>query len=775
MKSARILIVEDEIIIAEHLARNLIDLGFEVAAKVTTGEAAIDKAGELQPDLILMDIRLRGTMDGIEAGSKISDKYGTPLIFITAYADDELIERAKFVMPYGYLIKPIQKGALKANVEMALFVAKMNAHRGRVENELRDRERWLQSTFQQAAVGIVHTDLEGRFKRANQRYCQMMGYTLEELLGLNISDITHPDFAQHQVEERLHLAEGIINSFSFEKRNIRKDGTDIWVNITVSIVTDEKGAPEHMLAIVEDITQRKVAENSLKISEEKYRTLVDNIPQRVFYKDADFKYITVNKKFADDFERIPADFEGKTDFDLFPRELAEKYRADDQQAIQSDEPLNLEEVYTVNGKDRVVNTLKIRKKNEHGETDGILGVFWNITDRIEAEKERKNLEQMLQQTQKMEAIGTLAGGIAHDFNNILHPIIGFSTLGGQTAEQDSLFQNYFSSIQKAGNRAKELVQQILTFSRQNEQMLEPVRLQSAIKEAIKMLRSSMPTTIKINTDIDDACGLVKADITQILQVVMNLATNAYHAMLESGGTLTATLRQVQIKTDHPGALAVNSTDYARLTISDTGEGMSPEVMEKIFDPYFTTKDKEKGTGLGLAVVLGIVKSHGGTIEVNSSLGSGTEFIVCFPITQDSAAPEIKGVDQEDLRGTERILVVDDEEAIVFFQTEALKSLGYIITGKTDSREAFETFKNNPADFDLMITDMTMPGLTGSELARKILEIQPDLPIILSTGFNETIDEEKATAMGIKRFLFKPIDQDELAAAIREVMDTAHDA
>ncbi|MFH2132936.1 MAG: PAS domain S-box protein [bacterium] len=895
MSKPKILIVEDEVIIAEYLAKTVDKIGYEVAGKLTSGEKAISAVAELKPDLILMDIRLGGAMDGIEAAEQISNAWNIPIIFLSAFADQGLVDRAKLVRPCGYMVKPIHHRSLKANIELALYAAEIDRQRrksekklevsetrwrslveksadhivdldrelkirfvnrpspgltlealiGRplyelaggvekqaevkailetvlesgipatyetvfssvdgdiityeshaaaktgsdsreisgvtvsarnvthfkqIEQSLRERENWLHSTFQQAAVGIIHSDPEGRILRINDRYCQMMGFAREALLGRNYLDITHPDFKKILSDERDRLIEGLCETVSIEKQNIRADGTLVWINLSLSLVRDMNGRIEYLMGIVEDITQRKAFEKDLRGSEKRYRDVVDNMPQRLFFKNCQSEYVTVNKKYAADFSQPPEFFPGKTDFDIHPRERAERYRKEDQQIIQSGKPLEYQDERTLKGRIRTIHSLKVPIIMENGETEGILGISWDVTDRIVAEKEQKRLEALLQQTQKMEAIGTLAGGIAHDFNNLLHPIIGFSRLGMRAADETGATYHQFSSIHKAANRAKELVQQILTFSHQSVKILKPVLLQPIIKEALQMLRSSLPTTIQIETEISPDCGPVEADVTQIHQIVMNLATNAYHAMQETGGTLQIALQPVHCDADSLPGISMKPGDYVCLSIRDSGEGISPEIRDRIFEPYFTTKDINKGTGLGLSVVRGIVKSHSGQIMLKSAPGEGTEFTIYFPASLSQTETLVSGSKPLKTRGNERILVVDDEEEIAFFQKEALKQLGYTVTIKSDSREALELFQMEPSAFDLVVTDMTMPHITGYQLSLQLLKIRPELPVILCTGYSETVDEEKALAVGIKRFLMKPIDQDDLAAAIRDVLD-----
>jgi signal transduction histidine kinase/DNA-binding response OmpR family regulator len=405
----------------------------------------------------------------------------------------------------------------------------------------------------------------------------------------------------------------------------------------------------------------------------------------------------------------------------------------------------------------------IEEKNKRIEAE-------NYSKKIEAKKEQ--LEYQLRQAQKMEAIGTLAGGIAHDFNNILFPIIGFVELMLDRAPEDSEFRDSLIEVFNAATRASELVKQILSFSRQSDYELKPLRLKLIIKDVIKFARSFLPATIEIDQDIHN-CSMVLADSTQIHQIAMNLITNAYHAMEDKGGKLTIFLTEVNFSQDNlqDQNLLMKPGKYVCLKVADTGIGMNHSIMERIFEPYFTTKQKLKGTGLGLSVVHGIVKSYGGNVSCTSEPGKGTEFTVYFPtvkitkITSDDKTKEIVP------KGTERILIIDDEESIVRLMRQMLERLGYRVTQHTGSIEALEAFKAKPDDYDLVITDMTMSQMTGIQFSQKLLSIRPGIPIILCTGFSEQISEEKAKAMGIREYVMKPIARSELAKTIRKVLDT----
>ncbi len=382
---------------------------------------------------------------------------------------------------------------------------------------------------------------------------------------------------------------------------------------------------------------------------------------------------------------------------------------------------------------------------------------------------QKHLEAQLRSAQKMEAIGTLAGGIAHDFNNILSAIIGYTDLTALILPEDDPARSSLSEVMSAAQRAKELVYRILSFSQMHEQEQKPVRIDLIIQEALKLLRPSLPSTITIEQQID-CQSTILADPTQMHQVVVNLCTNAYQAMQEEGGLLKVSLAEVQLSPDDLVDLVdLEEGDYLKLTIADTGHGMSEQTMQRIFDPYFTTKEDGKGTGLGLAVVYGIVSAHNGAIQVNSEPGAGTTFDVFFPIVRTATSHEPISYEQPS-RGDESILFVDDEAALVRLGTQLLERCGYRVVGYTDPLEALELFKSDPDKFDLVITDMTMPHMTGNRLAQVLQEIRPDVPVIITTGYSEKISPEKAQMKGVWDFIMKPLSYSDLTKKIRQVID-----
>jgi PAS domain S-box-containing protein len=407
--------------------------------------------------------------------------------------------------------------------------------------------------------------------------------------------------------------------------------------------------------------------------------------------------------------------------------------------------------------------------DEFGQPKMLQGVLYDITDRKQAEEEKKKLEIQLQQAQKMEAIGTLAGGIAHDFNNILSAVIGYSELARKEVPEESKLYRYINGIREAGKRARGLVAQILAFSRKSEDEKKSIQITPLLKECLKLLRASLPTTIEIRQNIGTQLGNVMADPTQMHQVIMNLCTNAAHAMQGEGGSIEVSLESVNLDmyftSQHPD---MKKGEYLNLMIRDSGCGMTVDVMGRIFEPYFTTKEKGVGTGLGLAVTHGIITSHGGTITVESNPGTGSTFTIFLPVISEPSA-HMTSTSAFLPMGTECILYIDDEEDLVDIAKEMLGSLSYKVVGTTSSIEALKLFQANPEKFDLIITDMAMPKMTGVELAKEFMRIRPDIPIILCTGFSEAITEEEAKALGIRKFILKPILKDKLALAISRVL------
>jgi len=517
----------------------------------------------------------------------------------------------------------------------------------------------------------------------------------------------------------------------------------------------------------------------IRKSEQQYRLLADNITDVIWIIDVStlkISYVSPSVERLQGF--TPKEFMTLDLKDILPPDSHQRARniiADElaKEKSNSADPyrsrtLQLEH-YCKDGSTIWVELTASFMRDKAGEVIGILGTSRDISERKKAGQEKKILETRLQQAHKMEAIGTLAGGIAHDFNNILSAVLGYTEMALEDVEVGSLTHRNLQGVFTAGNRAKDLVAQILTFSRQADQEFRPVQVELIVKEAIKLLRASLPSTIEIRQNITSNSTTL-ADPTQIHQVLMNLCTNAEHAMQGTGGQLAVSLSDVAIDSKFEARqLDINPGAYLRLDVSDTGHGMTAEVKKRIFDPFFTTKETGKGTGMGLSVVHGIVKSHKGAIAVKSEQGKGSTFEVFLPVSQHKEKLTTEA-DTMLPTGNERILLVDDEKTLVDLGRQMLERLGYSVESRTSSIEALEMFKTRSDEFDLVITDMTMPNLTGEKLAGELMKIRADIPVVLCTGFSEQITEERAKELGIKEYILKPIVLNKLAEIIRSVLD-----
>ncbi len=555
-----------------------------------------------------------------------------------------------------------------------------------------------------------------------------------------------------------------------EFRIIAADGDIRWLGHSCIEVFGGDGQSLGRRVSSRDITERKLAEKALRESEQQFRELFENVADPVYIADRSGRIIAANQQ---------ASLELGYNLDeLRQCRIADLDAGVDAQAkfcaLMSDSPAAHSVTFETHHrrKDGTLIPVEIKARLiDIGGQPCMLGVARNLTERKRIEEERLTMEKQLQQAQKMEAIGTLAGGIAHDFNNILGAIIGYAEMATEDCPPGSTVASDIDQVLKAGYRAKALVKQILAFSRHAETRLTPVQPATIIKETAKMLRSSMPSTIGIHHHVDEAAGAVLADPTQLQQIIMNLCTNAFHAMEETGGLLTISLTRKGLSAiDLPSSeTGLQPGNFVRLAVADSGAGIAKELQDKIFEPYFTTKEVGKGTGMGLAIIHGIVKGCGGFITLRSELGKGTVFEVYLPAIDEADPAEPEPAVALPL-GREHILLVDDELILAEMGKAMLERLGYRVTIKTDSSDALATFQEQPAVFDLVITDQTMPGLTGRDLARRLLQIRPDLPIILCTGYSSQITAADTTAWGIKGFALKPISRREIADLIREILD-----
>jgi len=511
--------------------------------------------------------------------------------------------------------------------------------------------------------------------------------------------------------------------------------------------------------------RRNQAEQNLRSSEQRFRSLVESITECFWEVDSELCLIYASPIFEQITGYSPKRVEGHRLDKLIHSSSGKTTLKNFVASMQTKKPFRMVEDLLIQkqGKEIHIESSGTPILDTNNNLLGYRGILRDITEQVE-------LGICLRQAQKMESIGTLAGGIAHDFNNLLYPIIGFAEMLKEDLPPDSPEHESAQEIYNAGKRSSELVKQILAFSRQTEHKLSPVRFQKILTEVYKLTRSTIPSDIEIHLDIKKDCGLIMAEATQLHQIAMNLITNAYHAVEKASGKISIQLKEIILDNDDLKNSLLQPGEYVMLSVSDNGVGIPKEIMNNIFEPYFTTKEKGKGTGLGLAVIYGILTEHKGYIKVYSEVGKGTTFNVYLPLMKKSIEDISTEKVLNKLTGTERILLVDDEESVVRLEKLMLERLGYNVSARSDSLEALETFNSNPDGYDLVISDMTMPNMTGNQLARELMSIRPNIPIIICTGFSERINKEQAEANKVKGFLMKPVVKSEMAQMVREVLD-----
>ena len=632
----------------------------------------------------------------------------------------------------------------------------------RSEEALRESEDKYRVLIESMKDVIVRLSPTGHLLFVSPGVKEFGGYNSEDEIGnhmlkylTNKTDIIRATELLDDVLETHHSGR-----FEFEFKP--KDREPFPVELTFFPILGEDGEVKEIQIVLRDLTERKQAEKALRESEDKFRTFFNLSPQSIAITEAETgKLVNLNNMFCEQTKYSRDEVIGKTTTEMG------FYSTDDRdrfinELYASGEIRGLKMNFKV--KDgSILNTLMFSKLLRVAEEKFILTIFLDIT-------RQQKLEAQLHQAQKMESIGTLAGGIAHDFNNILFPMFGYLEMMMRDAPEDSPLHDSLERVFNGAKIARDLAKQILTFSRQKDHEMKPLKVHLVIKEALELVESFLPSTIEISQNIKTDCRLVMADPTQIHQIVMNLCTNAFHAMEETGGKLTITFKDVELAVKDLKDSVMIPGPYVCLTVADTGQGMKQSIMDRIFEPYFTTKKEGKGTGLGLAILHGIVKSHGGHISFYSEPGKGAEFKVYLPVIKKQKETSKVETDASIQKGNERILLVDDQDIIVQMEKQMLEQLGYHVTGRISSVDVLEMFRADPDKFDLVITDMTMPNMTGEQLADELIKIRSDIPVILCTGFSEMMSEEKAKAMGIKGFLMKPVLMKDLSSTIRKVLD-----
>jgi PAS domain S-box-containing protein len=887
----KILVVEDERIVAEDIRTSLKKLGYEVAAVVSTGKEALKIIGRLQPDLILMDVVLRMEMNGIQTAEKIRMQHDVPIIYLTAYADDETLEKAKKTEPYGYILKPFEDRELQTAIEMALY-------KHHAERRIKENEAWLSTTLSSIADGVIATNEQTKILFMNPAAETITGWKFEEVIGKPFGVVFNVTGGQNRRAVnpvKQVLASKDVVDLSSQARMAHRNGKIIDVDISASPIRNERGRIFGVVMVFQDVTQQKMFEVALKTSEREKRLILSSVSEMVIYLNLDLKVIWANEAAGRFVNQNLDSLKGRFCYEIwhqrrhpcricpvsealrrgeafemelyvgddkvwysrgYPvrnedgaitgsvevvRDITEQKRAEEQLekernfintllqtspafyvAIDAEGKTMLmnqtmlaslgyqhEEVIGKNYLDHFVHSMDrkeqarifrkpVREKaptfnenrvltkdgheiivewhgqfvfDKRGRFEYFFGLGINVTERRKTEMEKERIENQLLQIQKMEAIGTLTGGVAHDFNNLLTAIQGCTDMALlRVKPQDAIYRD-LKEIQLASNRAADLTRQLLLFSSKHPIRFIPLDLNQTIGDLLKMFHRLIGEDVGISTVLHPALWTISGDKGTIEQVLMNLTVNARDAM-PKGGRITIKTENAVIDEQYcrmqpegrPG-------EFVRLSVSDTGIGIEPDVMPRIFEPFFSTKGPGKGTGLGLPVVYGIVHQHSGWISVQSTPNMGSTFEVYLPAVKDRVVVRSEvPIDIDGLQGNgERILVVEDAEGIQGFLKAALHENGYMVFLAANARDAQSLFRKHLGRFDLVFSDVVLPDMSGIELIENFLKEKPGLKVLLSSGYTDhksqwpIIQEKKLS------FIRKPFSLVGLLKIINEIL------
>jgi PAS domain S-box-containing protein len=632
-----------------------------------------------------------------------------------------------------------------------------------------------------AEIGLAITDDHGTFLRTNAALQRFLGYDAGELGGRSMCALSHPQDAASHESLCAEMQTGKRSSYRVEQRFVRRDGSIAWGRLTVSALRTATGQGQRCAYLVEDITQERATQERLDAtllaaSEANLRLkmYLQRSPLACILWDRNQIIREWNPAAEEMFgySAVEAIGRGVYELTMMPDAMRVVERVCGELCVGREHPDGI--VIDNRRKDGSRFTchwhFTVIDAAQDG-CDAVIAFGIDISSRLRGEQERRILEANLRHAQKMQSLGTLAGGIAHDFNNILLAISGNARLAVQELSPDHAAQVSLREVTRAANRAASIVNQILLFSRREDEPAHaPVQLSQLVSEALGLLRATIPARIAFKTDLQAQLPLVQGDAAQLHQVLVNLATNAAYAMSERGGRMSIELRRLLVDATDTRALSgLQPGQHVRLSVSDTGAGMSPAVVERIFEPFFTTKPQGQGTGLGLSVVHGIVAAHRGAITVNSIEGQGSTFHVYLPaLLQPASASATAAVSVERGRG-QHVLYLDDEEPLVYLVKRVLERLGYRVSGFTEPQEALQAFAAAPVAFDAVITDLSMPGLSGTDFAKQILQLRGDVPVIITSGYVRTQDREAALKAGVRELVLKPNTVEELGSVLHKLL------
>ena len=750
-----ILVVDDNDLALKATARILKQGGYEVF-QATNGVAALAQVRFYRPFLVLLDVvmpDLSGTevLRQIRADPALS---AVSVVLLSSQTESENRAKGLDAGADGYIARPLASAELLARVRLHLRQRELT-------EELRASQEQLLSAFESAAIGMAVVALKGPYLKVNRAFCKMLGYTEEQLLMRTFRDITHPDdFDERIIQQRLISAE--IDSYQAEKRYFHRDGHLKWGLMSVSLVRDAAGEPIHEIVQIQDITERKLAEAAARGAADLLRAIVDGTPDAVFIKDREGRYLLLNHAGAVLAGRTVAEVLGLDDQEIFGSEGAATTQANDHWVMESNRPQTVEEVLTAAGVTRTFSTTKAPYRDDTGAVIGVIGISRDIT-------ERNLLERLFLRAQRMESIGTLAGGIAHDLNNVLAPILMALDIF-KTRFPDPASQELIDLIGSSARRGADMVRQVLSFARGVEGRREEVEIREVMEEICKIANDTFMKHVQVRTIFTDDLWPVIGDATQIHQVLLNLCVNARDAM-PNGGMLTLCAENLVLDAQY-AALNPDATPgpHVLLKVQDTGTGMPPEVMEQIFDPFFSTKEISIGTGLGLSTSLAIIKSHGGFIRVSSEVGVGTTFMVHLPAQSgnSSTLPSVPAAEIPRGNG-ELILIVDDEATVREITRQTLEAYGYQVLLAADGVEGVAAYTARGSEIAAVLTDMTMPVMDGLAMIQILRRMNPEVHVVAVSGLSVYATDLRSADLRVGDFLLKPYTAETLLRTLRQAL------
>jgi PAS domain S-box-containing protein len=771
-RAMKILVVEDEFITATELKSDLLKLGYEVPAIADTAEEAILKAAELRPDLILMDIKLIGPMTGIDAAEEIRKSLKIPTIYLTAHMDPKTLEHAKKTDPFGFLPKPCRIDTLKSTIEIALYKSKADEQRKEAERLLAESE----ARFRRITEGLtdyqytVHVEKGRAIETTHSPACAAVtGYTAKEFDAdpyLWIKMVA-PEDRQLIISRVEQILRG--NDIApIEHRIIRKDGTLRWVRDNIILHKDSSGTLLSYDGVVKDITEHKLSDEALRESEERFRNVYNTAPLAFVLWDREARVTGWNNQAEKMFGWTREEIIGRNFFDFIIPESARLHVQDIVKLlIEGNLPsYSINENITKSGRIIMCEWNNSLIRGPGGSIMGAISLGLDIT-------ERKKLEAQLLQAQKMESIGILAGGVAHDFNNILTAIIGFGSVARKRLKDDDQTREFIDEMLAGAQRAAELTNNLLAFSRKQNIVLKQEDLNAIVRKINKMLVRIIGEDIGLNIMLINRELPVLIDTGQIEHVLMNLVSNARDAMPD-GGALIIRTDMIDVDDSHAAAhLLENTGMYAVLTVSDTGIGMDDRIKESIFEPFFTTKEVGKGTGLGLSMGYGIVKQHGGNIDMHSEPGKGATFNIYLPIVKTAVAEKFETDQLVPFGRGETILIAEDDASVRKIIRMCLEEHGYKVIEAENGEEAIgkyiEHFIGNKEWLPLLLFDVIMPSKNGRDAYEEIKAMSPDTKVIFMSGYKDDVIEKMGILQEDFAFIAKPIDPEALLRKIGTVL------